>query len=397
MKYTTLLRSGIFFLCIAPVHVWSQSSLTLYGTLDAGMAYQAHSGNDSGTYGSASRFGLIYGGQSANRFGLKGTEKINSDTELRFVLESGFDFGNGTMSQGGRLFGRQAWLGLTRKGLGHIRLGRQTNFANEYASGLTPFGYGDFADATLGLSFGSANAERFSNMIRLETERFEGFKAGVGYSFSTQIASAYVIDGALPVVPGDSRNYNYVSQNNLRSLTTGVQYHKGPLYAMMTFDAYYPNAATAKGEVPSATTWIAGAEYDFDLFKISAAYGQTKNGWLNPAQLIQQFTDPSNLGRTNSSIVFDSNIAVTSYMLGLTLSPSRESTLFISFQLADPMTSMESSPAFLANTQRVYSVAYTYNLTPRTNIYAISGYASNYSLSQGLTNTIVGFGVRHKF
>lgn len=396
MRHAQMLYCSVFVL-IVPSQLFAQTSVTLYGTADAGLAYQSHSANVSGTYTSASQFGMISGGQSGNRFGLKGKELISSQTEINFVLESGFDIGNGTRSQSGRLFGRQAWLGLSHKGLGNVRIGRQYDFANDYISDLTPFGPGDFASASLGLSFGSANAERFSNMLRLETEDIEGFKAGVGYSFSTQIPSAYIQGGASPIVPGESRDYNFSTQNNLRSLTSGAQYRAGPLYATVTYDAYYPNAATAKGAIPNASAWILGAAYDIDRFKLSGAYGQTRNAWLNPAQLLQTFNRPSDLGTTNNSIVFDSNIAVDSYLLGLTFTPDQSTNIFLSWQIAKPIGAMKSNSTFLIDTQTVYSIAYTYNFTPRTNIYAMGAYATNYSMSQGLTYALVGFGLRHKF
>ena len=383
--------------CIAPDYLVAQSSVTLYGTVDSGFAYQSHSANESRTYGSATNIGVISGGQSGNRFGLKGKEQITANTEINFMLESGFDIGNGTQSQSGRFFGRQSWLGLRHKGLGNVRIGRQYDFANDYISELTPFGPGDFASASLGLSFGSANAERFSNMIRLETDSLDGFKAGVGYSFSAQIPSAYIVNGALPVVAGESRDYKFSPQDNLRSITAGLLYRKGPLYATATYDTYYPNAATAKGDVPNASAWILGAAYEIGMFKVSGAYGQTRNAWLNPAQLLETFRQPNDLGNTNSSIVFDSNIAVDSYLLGLTFEPSEMTNVFLSWQIAKPVGGMQSTAYFPIDTQTVYSIAYTYNFTPRTNIYAMGAYSTNYSLSQGLTYGLVGFGLRHKF
>lgn len=395
-------KAGLFvvfsiFVLSASSQILAQSSLTLYGTVDGGFAYQSHSASRSGVYGSASNIGLISGGQSGNRIGLKGKEQITGTTEINFVLEGGFDIGNGNLSQSGRMFGRQAWLGIRHKGLGNVRIGRQYDFANDYISELTPFGPGDFSSASLGLSFGSANAERFSNMIRIETDNIEGFKAGVGYSFSTQIPSAYIIDNSASVVFGESRDYNFSPQDNLRSLTTGIQYTRGPLYTTATYDTYYPNAATAKGQVPNASAWIMGAEYQIGQFKLSGAYGQTRNAWLNPAQLIGAFIRPTDLGNTNSSIVFDSNIAVDSYLLGLTMEPSQSTNIFFSWQIAKPSANMKANSQFLVDTQTVYSLAYTYNFTPRTNIYVMGAYATNYSMSQGLTYSLVGFGLRHKF
>jgi len=140
-----------------------------------------------------------------------------------------------------------------------------------------------------------------------------------------------------------------------------------------------------------------GVSYNVGQFKLSGAYGQTRNAWLNPAQLLQTFSQPSDLGTTNSSIVFDSNIAVDSYLLGLTMTPSQATNIFFSWQIAKPSSNMKSNTRFLVDTQTVYSFAYTYNFTPRTNIYAMGAYATNYSMSQGLTSKIVGLGFRHKF
>ena len=42
-----------------------------------------------------------------------------------FVLESGFDLANGRALQGERLFGRQAYVGLTGESWGTISIGRQ--------------------------------------------------------------------------------------------------------------------------------------------------------------------------------------------------------------------------------------------------------------------------------
>ena len=389
--------SYLLILLTAPCQLFAQSSLSLYGTVDAGFAYQSHSTNTSGSYVGANRFAMIYGGQSANRIGLKGNEQINSQLSVNFVLENGFNLGNGTFGQSGRLFGRTAWLGLNAKDLGTLRLGRQYSFANEYLSDLTPFGPSDFSNASLGLSFGSANADRLSNMIRFETDAIEGFKAGIGYSFAAQMPSAYLIEGSDAVRPGDTRDYNYATQNNLRSITSGIQYQNGPLYSTATYDSYYPNVATAGGEVPNAYAWILGVAYDWSLFRLSGAYGQTRNAWLNPTQSLETYVMPSNLGDTNSSILFDSNIAINSYLIGITLKPNELSKLYFSLQRAQPMASMQSTASFPLGTQNVYSVAYTYNFTPRTNIYAMGAYSTNYSMSQGLTNSIIGFGIRHKF
>ena len=49
-----------------------------------------------------------------------------------------------------------------------------------------------------------------------------------------------------------------------------------------------------------------------------------------------------------------------------------------------------------ANTQ-VYSAAYTYDFTKRTNLYAYVAYADNFSFRRDVTDTAVAMGIRHRF
>jgi predicted porin len=44
-----------------------------------------------------------------------------------------------------------------------------------------------------------------------------------------------------------------------------------------------------------------------------------------------------------------------------------------------------------------YNLAYTYDFTKRTNLYAYVSYANNYATIDGLNSTVVGLGLRHQF
>ncbi|MCH5824209.1 porin, partial [Salmonella enterica] len=73
----------------------------------------------------ASRIGMINGVQSGSRWGLRGSEDLGDGLRAMFTVESGFDSGNGT-SQQGRLFNRQATIGLANDSWGSLEFGRQT-------------------------------------------------------------------------------------------------------------------------------------------------------------------------------------------------------------------------------------------------------------------------------
>eukprot|EP01040_Poterioochromonas_malhamensis_P026971 gene26971-34042_t len=83
----------------------AQSSVTMYGVVDAGITYD--NGPSAGTVTK-----LESGIESGSRLGFRGTEDLGSGLKALFVLEQGFDIDTGRSGQGGRLFGRQAWVGL---------------------------------------------------------------------------------------------------------------------------------------------------------------------------------------------------------------------------------------------------------------------------------------------
>ncbi len=72
----------------APTAVHAQSSVTLYGILDAGITYVNNAG---GAHQFKFDDGISYG----NRIGFKGVEDLGGGLQAVFVLESGFHLGNG--------------------------------------------------------------------------------------------------------------------------------------------------------------------------------------------------------------------------------------------------------------------------------------------------------------
>ncbi|OXH87878.1 porin, partial [Burkholderia multivorans] len=89
----------------------AQSSVTLYGIVDAGVTYRSNERvGTAGAYTGHSNVGLTTGNLSGSRWGIKGSEDLGGGLRALFVLENGFDITNGTSGQGGRQFGRQAFV-----------------------------------------------------------------------------------------------------------------------------------------------------------------------------------------------------------------------------------------------------------------------------------------------
>lgn len=104
--------------CASAAQAQQTSSVQLYGVMDAGVEYVNNV---------ASGYSLTRVPTNTNtapsRLGFRGNEDLGNGLSAVFTLEMGLDPGNGTSNQGGRLFGRQAYVGL-KSGLGTVTLGR---------------------------------------------------------------------------------------------------------------------------------------------------------------------------------------------------------------------------------------------------------------------------------
>src|SRR5690606_22177458 len=103
----------------------SSTSVTLYGIVDTAVEYVTNIADGAG--GDNNSFHFTNLTQSVpSRWGLRGTEALGNGRKAVFTLESGFNAGTGQSGQGGRLFGRQAYVGLPGD-WGQIAFGRQYN------------------------------------------------------------------------------------------------------------------------------------------------------------------------------------------------------------------------------------------------------------------------------
>lgn len=95
-------------------------AVTLYGLIDVALERVSNVG--------ASGISLVRmpsnTGSLPSRWGMRGSEDLGGGLKAEFTLESGFAPDTGGSGQGGRLFGRQAYVGLSGK-WGTVSLGRQ--------------------------------------------------------------------------------------------------------------------------------------------------------------------------------------------------------------------------------------------------------------------------------
>ncbi|WP_454754767.1 porin [Cupriavidus necator] len=155
------------------------SGITLYGVADANIEY---TNNNLGTGPDGhSKVALNSGGLSPSRWGLRGTEDLGGGNQAIFALESGFNLDTGVAGQGGRLFGRQAWVGL-RNSAHQVTLGRQYTSLFLMMANYSPTAYATTYEPVVGIAGSNL---REDNMVKYHAD-FGPLTAEAHWSFGEQ-------------------------------------------------------------------------------------------------------------------------------------------------------------------------------------------------------------------
>ncbi len=241
----------------------AQSSVTLYGLIDAGISYANHSA--AGT-GSSKIFKYDDGVSQGSRWGLRGAEDLGGGLKAIFTLESGFNSGNGTLGQGGAEFGRQAYVGISKSDVGSVTLGRQYSFSTDYLGGAYSIGgqtvAGNYAYHINDVD--QLTSSRINNSIKFSSANFYGVTFGGLYGFSNQ---AGAFSGSPTTTAG-----GVTTQGSSRAYSFGLNYAAGPFSIGTAYtDIHFPASAT-----PAFSTSIAnvatGGTKDLRTFGIGANY-----------------------------------------------------------------------------------------------------------------------------
>ncbi|MGY2491727.1 porin [Cupriavidus sp. CP313] len=276
----------------------AQASVTLYGVVDANIEYSNHNlatGPDG-----KSKVALSSGGLSPSRWGLRGAEDLGGGKQAIFALESGFSVDTGISTQGGRLFGRQAWVGLAA---GQQKL----TFGRQYSSlFLTMANYSPTAYATLyePVTTIAGAGLRQDNMVKyhgdfgpLATELHwsfgeqpgsmtgsAGYGAGLDYRIgSFGIAAAYDNVNS-PKVAGDYQRS--------QKAALGLRYQITPQLLAQAAYRYGKNDVAVPGSIARDDLWwfalnyqatqalqLTGAVYYDNLRSVHGTAGNPANPW----------------------------------------------------------------------------------------------------------------------
>ncbi|MEW9585228.1 porin [Paraburkholderia sp. DGU8] len=197
----------------------------------SGLSELNHS-NLNNSAGSNSLVKFDDGVAQGNRWGVRGGEDLGGGVRAIFNLENGFSVGSGALNQGGREFGRQAFAGLSKSGVGSLTFGRQYSLSQDT---LAPFSNGGQTVAN-NYAYHIADvdqltASRVDNAVKFKSASYAGLTFGALYGFSNQA-------GAFAGTPAPS-----ASGGSGRTYSVGVRYVNGPFAAGAALtDERYPGA-----------------------------------------------------------------------------------------------------------------------------------------------------------
>jgi predicted porin len=168
----------------AGVVAHAQSSVTLYGRLDAGVAYMNGVGAGSGANGQAthgtSQVQLESGYWGTSLWGMKGVEDLGGGNKALFQLEGSFSTATGAGPGNGGLFNRWATVGMSNDNYGTLLMGRELMIVNGIWD-FDPFGQSNWSSASM---VRGRNWPQSSNNISYQSPKFYGFDVYGQYSFS---------------------------------------------------------------------------------------------------------------------------------------------------------------------------------------------------------------------
>ncbi|GAB7550251.1 porin [Cupriavidus sp. 8B] len=371
MKRSAIVATTLLLACSAS---HAQSGVNLYGLISTGIVY-------ANNQNSHSSFQMANGPMQTPRWGLRGEEDLGGGNKAIFTLESGFSVTNGAASQGGRMFGRQAFVGMSSQDLGTVTLGRQydlsaaTLWSFESATQFAAYG------THIGDSDNVFNTFRVNNTIAYKSPSYGGLQFAGMFSLGEK--------------PGDFRSNNAYSLGisyKRNDLSLGVAYEElntpnsptnqsGAVVGDYGFTSPFLTSLATGAKVDRQRIWGAGGAYQFGPVGVSVLYTNVRFNYLDNTRLT----------------VNNGEISVTDY-----ITPNLMVGAAYIYTWGD-YRPMDNSPKW-----HQVNLGADYFLSKRTDLFLVgiyqhaagdARYAQIYTLSPSSTKTQVSAvaGIRHKF
>ncbi len=390
----------------APVMAFADtgaSSVTLYGVLDLGVAQMTNAGDFSsnfvtgavpiGAQPAAAKIGtvrgMMNGGESQSRWGIKGSEDLGDGSSAFFQLESAFSLGTGQLATSGlaggnasvgginnremiadtalngQLFNRMALIGLSNADLGTVTFGRQ------YSLQLDIIG-------SVGGGYDPVNAQMFSPI------NFSGAYGGGGFTDNSRVDNAIkyakkignfnvnALYGMGGMAGATSARSNFQANAGYEADTFGVQ-----------AAVQYANDTTALGAGTTANT-VTAMFADLTSYMLAGRWQVAEPVTLKAGYERMEISAPSNFAAdqglqqiygynlSSAATAFTGQKNINVYWLGANWQATQATKVSVGFyDVKTPaFTGTGSGAAGSDGTDKYYSAMVEYNLSKKTNLYA---------------------------
>jgi general bacterial porin, GBP family len=383
MKKTLI---AVSLMSVFAITAHAQSSVTLYGTLDAGLVFANNQGGHSNWQQGS-------GSVSNTYFGLRGSEDLGSGLHAIFTLESGFNLNNGNFSENSTMFNRQAFVGLQSNQYGTVTLGRQYDSVVDYLAPLSEAGAG-YGNNLAAHPFDNDNLDNsFSvkNAVKYQSANYGGVKFGGLYGFSNAAGQF----------------------SNNRAWSAGASYGNGPLSVAAAYLQLNNSGSNNVGGAISqgdGTAAIAAQQQRTYGAGINYAYGPANVGLVYTHTQLDGITGV-NVGGTTLPGVAGTNLHMDNYEVNGRYALTPALSLTAAYTFTDGKVSGSNGSG--DPKWQTASLQGDYSLSKRTDVYLegvyqhASGELGNFganvasintlSPSSTANQTVVAVGMRHRF
>jgi predicted porin len=354
----------------------AQSSMTLYGVVDNSIQYAHDTGGES------HQIKLQSGQMSPSVWGIKGNEDLGGGLSAVVDLESQFDVNNGALANG-LLWGRIAYVGLSRNELGTLTLGRQIDVMQDLVVPVQGNSFLEYftAPGDVDLSDGSV---KVNNAVKWLSPNWAGLQLAAMYGFGNVAGSV-----------GSGQSYE-----------VAANYAAGPL----TFAAGYLHSDNGNGDHSTRGT---GSATGIFFTPVNSAYSSASK--FNIAR--------TGLAYNAGPVTIGGYYSFSEYLPdGFSTFRNSEyynnGEVFVFWQMT-PETSLELGYDYLKSrgdssaTYQQVTLAADYALSKRTDLYASASYGhASGSNGMGAAQAVIAdsyadpgtsqqelliVGIRHKF
>lgn len=343
----------------------AQSNVTVYGIVDAAVA---RIGNADAAGNGVTKMPSLTG-SLPSRIGFRGEEALGGGLSAVFALEGGFGPDTGIGGQGGRLFGRQAWVGL-KGAWGTLQVGRVMNMSYLSIAKSDVLGPSLFSISSIDPYLPNARSD---NALAYLGD-FKGWKVGASYSFGRDASAAG--GPAATNCPGERAD----DDRACRQVTALLGYENEAFGINATYDRLRGGPGAANGLTRSVDTDRRVGVNGYVMV------GPTKLG----GGVITRSTDTAAPGVTESTL----------YYLGV----SHPLTASLTLDAQAARKAVDAS----ADDSTLMAARLTYALSKRTAVYGAVGRMDNNgqaaisldvggSVAPGRTQNGVMAGLRHTF